>query len=209
MVATVLAWWTLLSGPLLYLLHYPVALVLWPLPGPSGSPVQVSEAGDWSFRVPIWGRHDNLQPLFGSDSGHVKVRSAKIVVGRDQVLVFTLAFPIYWAVILTAPATYRRWRVWLVGDAILAVVATGSLLLFAVYTINRQLHLLSSPTWIWILGYAEYVTYYAIPYAAPLVVAVLLHEELRQQIFVWTTPASTMTNMAPPKARKAVAKRRR
>jgi hypothetical protein len=189
-------WWWLLLTPLLAGMRFSTDLVLRLLPGGSSAGgVTVDPHGDWTLRVPISGslaKQDAVQRAFGRTPGAppVKIRSFKLAIADRIPTFFTLSFPLFWALVLAAPRTRRLWRVVAGGTALLALLAVLSLLLYAAYSIETNLRLVTSGLAVTLWNSAEYLNVNVVPYVAPLLIALWLHTGLRAQIFSWdATPA--------------------
>jgi len=185
------AWWWLLLSPLLAALRVSTRAVLWLSPGGgSASGVAVKPGGDWSLRVPLpqfVARQDAVQRAFGRAPGAppVNVRSFRLQIGGGIPAFFTLGFPLFWALVLAGPRWRGVWRALAAGTAVLALLAQFSLLLYAWYSIETTLRLVTSSAAAAFWNVAEYFNMNVVPYAAPLLLAAWLDTELRAQIFSW------------------------
>jgi hypothetical protein len=184
-------WWWLLLSPMLAGLRLSTRAVLWLAPGgSSASGVMVQPNGDWLLRIPLPGflaRQDAVQRVYGRAPGAppVNVRSFRLVIGEGIPTFFTLGFPLFWALVLAAPRPRRLWRVVALGSALLALLAQLSLLFYAAFSIETNLHLATSATATAIWSALEYLNLNVAPYIAPVLLAAWLHTELRAQIFSW------------------------
>ena len=186
-------WWWVLLGPLLIGMRLSTDAALWLLPGGrSASGVTVEPDGGWRIRVPLpaWlAKQDEVQKAFGRVPGGppVAVRSFSLAVAERVPKFFTLGLPLFWAIVLAAPRASRPWRAAAIGTGVLAVIGLLSLLLYTAYSIESTLHLFRSTVVLTVWNAVEYLNLNVVPYAAPLVIAVWLHDGLRAQIFSWTT----------------------
>ena len=184
-------WWWLLLSPLLAGLRLSTRAVLWLAPGGgSASGVTVQPNGDWLLRIPLPGflaRQDAVQRAYGRAPGAppVNVRSFRLTIGERIPTFFTLGFPLFWALVLAAPRSRQLWRVLALGTGLLAVLAQLSLLFYAAFSIETNLHLVTSATGSAIWSAFEYLNVNVAPYVAPVLLAAWLHTELRAQIFSW------------------------
>ena len=191
LLAMLAVWWWLLLSPMLAGLRLSTGAILWLLPGGrAASGVTVEPNGDWMLRVPIPQSVANLEAVqraYGRAPGapRVLVRSIKLAIADRLPTFFTLGFPLFWALVLAAGRTPRLWRAVGIGTALLALVAQLSLLLYTAYSIQANLHLVTSPLAVALWNGAEYLNVNVAPYVAPIVIAPWLHTALRAQIFAW------------------------
>jgi hypothetical protein len=204
-------WWWVLLGPLLGGMRLSTGLVLRLLPGGSSAgSVTADAAGNWTLRVPMpasLSRRDPVQQAFGRapSAPPVKVRSLMLTIGGRIPTFFTLSFPLFWALVLAAPRTRRLWRVVSGGTALLALLAQLSLLTYTAFTIETNLHLVTSDWASTLWGAAEYLNVNVVSYLAPFMIALWLHGELRAQIFSWdvaTVPVPAAVTTAADKSRR-------
>jgi hypothetical protein len=182
-------WWWLLLSPMLAGLRLSTRVLLWVMPGgSSASGVTVQPDSDWLLRIPLPGflaRQDAVQRAYGRAPGAppVNIRSFRLVIGERIPTFFTLGFPLFWALVLAAPRSRRLWRVVAIGSALLALLAQLSLLFYAAFSIETNLHLATSAAASAIWSAVEYLNVNVAPYLAPVLLAAWLHTELRAQIF--------------------------
>jgi len=201
------AWWWLLLSPMLAGLRVSTRGVLWLLPGgQSASGVTDEPNGDWLLRVPLpqfLARQDAVQRAYGRAPGTapVNVRSFRLVIGDRVPTFFMLGFPLFWALVIAGPRSRRVWRVLAAGTALLALLAQLSLLVYAWYSIETTLRLVTSPTATALCNAVEYLNVNVVPYLAPLLLAAWLDTELRTQIFSWGGEAEPAA-VPPPESEK-------
>lgn len=175
-------WWLTLVDPLLALLRVSADLPLRCLPGAArAAAIRVLPSGDWVFRVPV--PSSLLDPSMSRRAG--KFRGIQLVLPQSTLVLFTLGFPIFWALVLPVPEGRRLWRVLVQGTAVIAAIAVMQVLLYIGYTINANLHLIRNSAAVWLLNYAHYMNRYMIPYTAPFCVAMWIHRKLRSDILSW------------------------
>ena len=201
-------WWWILLSPMLAGLRLSTRVVLWLAPGgSSASGVTVQPDGDWLLRIPLPGflaRQDAVQRAYGRAPGAppVNVRSFRLVIGERIPTFFTLGFPLFWALVLAAPRSRRQWRVVALGTALLAVLAQLSLLFYAAFSIETNLHLATSAAASTIWNAIEYLNVNVAPYIAPVLLAAWMHTELRAQIFSWSAEPEPAPVVQMEKARR-------
>ena len=201
-------WWWILLSPMLAGLRLSTRVVLWLAPGgSSASGVTVQPDGDWLLRIPLPGflaRQDAVQRAYGRAPGAppVNVRSFRLTIGERIPTFFTLGFPLFWALVLAAPRSRRLWRVVALGTALLAVLAQLSLLFYAAFSIETNLHLATSAAASTIWNGIEYLNVNVAPYIAPVLLAAWMHTELRAQIFSWSAEPEPAPVVQMEKARR-------
>lgn len=197
-------WWFVLLGPMLdgVRLSTSLALRLLALGSDNGS-VSVGSNGDWIVRVPMpefLAKKDAVQRTFGRAPGAspVKVRSFKLAIAQRIPTFFTLTFPLFWAVMLAGPWSHRLGRLIGSGTALLWLLATLSLLLYTLYSIATNMALIAAglPKVLW--DGVEYLNVNVVPYAAPVLLALWLHRDLRRQIFSWDAPVPSESQAVEP-----------
>jgi hypothetical protein len=190
-VVMLVVWWWVLLSPMLAGLRLSTGAALWLMPGGgTASGVILQPDGDWLLRVPLPGflaKQEAVQRAYGRKPGAppVNVRAFRLMIGETIPKFFTLGFPLFWALVLAAPPSRRVWRVLAIGTGLLALLAQLSLLLYAAYSIETNLQLVTSsvPAALW--RSVEYLNVNVAPYVTPLFLAAWLNTELRAQIFSW------------------------
>lgn len=208
-----LVWWILLVDPLLVWVRYSGDLVLGWAPGAAeGEHITIKPDGNWMLRLPVpaaaAGRAD-LQQIAGAGSPGAqpkKVRSFKLEISRGKVALFTVALPLYWALMLAAPGK-KRLRMLAYGSAGIAVAMPFTLTLDGMGAIRLYFHIQSTPFTGFLWTAAGYLNSQVLPYAAPLFLALWLNPELRAQVFAWV-PAAEPLPEGPPTRRERKRRRR-
>ena len=188
LLGMLLIWWFLLLNPLLCLLKGSVEVLgtLFFSGGPDAS-FQVSEnhAGDWSLRVPL-----EIQiPPSPQNPAPAVAHSVDFDIARGDATAFTFSLPVFWAIVLAAPGLRRSLRPLVVGTAVIAAVELGLLFLFveiSAHNVAAQATQSQNAAAGWLRHFGEYMSVSVIPYAAPFLVALTLHRELKALVFGWT-----------------------
>ena len=182
LVAMLLLWWFVLLNPMLALLQGS-AEMLWSLFGEEKMITELPSGG-WSLRFP-------LEATIPDSSGHpgaTKINSIEFDVARPDIVTFTFSLPVYWAIILATPGIRRSLRPLMLGTILMAVL---EIILFLAFTGINAHH--AAAQWSgrqsdlskWFLRFGDYLVMSTIPYAAPFVIALSLHRELRWRVFKW------------------------
>jgi hypothetical protein len=203
LILLLVLWWFLLLNPLLYLLRASAgtfgSLILG---GDSRQFVTETPSGDWSFRVPL----EVVAPNLPQRSGPAQIHSIDFDMARSDVNAFTFSLPVYWAIILAAPGIRRSLRPLIFGTILVAILEIVLLLIFAeICALNAASQLApQSGLTKWFLHFGEYLVVTVIPYAAPFLIAISAHRELRSQVFGWGE-GSAPPGGRPPHLHPAVA----
>lgn len=210
LVAMLALWWWVLLNPLLGWVRLSTELTLRLLAGASStSHITVDAQGDWTLQVPLpafVSKRDTVQQMFGpvpKGTSPVKVRSFKLEASGRYPVLFTLGFPLYWAMVLAAPRSKRIWRALIRGTALVAIIAPLSLMFYVVYAISEYFHLIPAGPAHYMMDFGEYLNLNVTPYAAPVLIAMWLHTELRSQIFSWDARRLPVPIASPPPGREA------
>lgn len=183
LVSFLLIWWFFLVNPLLSFLRGAVEV--------SGSLFYGSAArellsetpsGDWSFRVPM---EIVLPPSPQQPTGAV-VHSIDFDMPRSDVTAFTFSLPVFWAIVLAAPGIRRAWWPLIQGTmlvTLLEIVLVVCFVEISAHKVAAQWYPPQGETASWLLRFGEYMVVNVIPYAAPFLIAIALHRELRWQMF--------------------------
>lgn len=144
---------------------------------------------------------EDLQRLAGGGSPGAqpkKVRSFKFETSRAKVALFTVALPLYWALMLAVPCS-RLLRMLAYGSAAIAAMMPFTVTLYAMTTIRAYFHIQSAPWAGFLWSSAGYVNGEVLPYATSLFLGLWLNRELRAQIFSWVPAAESLpeTTSAP------------
>jgi len=139
-------WWFVLQGPMLYLLK-----------SAAGGFVNVEEnsAGDWSLRVPL---ETTAHATAAAGARHF--HAINFDMQRTDIIGFTFSLPVYWAIILAAPAVRRSLRPLLMGTFLMSAVELALLLAFAQITAHNaaaQLAEVQDALGKWTLHFFEYL----------------------------------------------------
>ena len=185
-------WWLVLLGPMLYLLK-----------GAAGSFVLIREGptGDWTLRVPL----ERTLPATPQRPVAQKIRSIEFDLARTDLVGFTFSLPVYWAVVLAAPGVRRSLHPLLLGTALMSGIELLLLLAFAQIGARKaaaQYAGAGDATGQWIRQVGEYLVVNVLPYAAPFVVALSLHRELRGAVFPSIKEAKISAPAGPGGRRK-------
>ena len=182
-------WWMAALDPLLDGLRISTGAALHLLPGGPTTGAEEDSRGDWVLQVPVPGfisNSENVQSMFSAAVRPVKIPSLKIAVARAVPILFTLIFPLFWAASLAGPLNGNTWKRVLIGTAVCLVISVGNLIVYSIYMIDKNLHY-SAGTLNAMINFVEYLNMYVVPYAAPLLLALTLNAELREQIFTGET----------------------
>jgi hypothetical protein len=196
MIALLVAWWFVLLNPLLFLLR-----------GCGQIAIGITEApsGEWNLRIPL----EFTVPAEGGTPAS-QVHSIDFSIARADVIAFTFSLPVFWAIALAAPGLRRNLRALLWGTLATAAMEIALLLLYAEITArNAAVQLTHAPDGLgkWFLHFGEYMVVSVIPYAAPFVIAIALHRELRREIFSWGSAPAPVPAAEPPRPGKQKRKR--
>ncbi len=213
LIGMLLLWWFLLLDPLLGWVHQSGDFVLGWMPGAAEGPhAIVKPDGNWMLRLPVpeaaAGRED-LQRLAGGGSPGAqpaKVRSFRLEITRTRVALFTVAMPLFWALMLAAPGK-RMLRMMAYGSAGIAAAMPFTLALDGMESIRTYFHIQSTPFFAFLWTAAGYMNSEVLPYAMPIFLGLWLNRELRAQVFAWV-PAGEPRPEGPPTRRERKRARR-
>jgi hypothetical protein len=174
LVSSLVLWWFVLRGPMLTLLRAGVELL-------GGEVAGETASGDWTMRVSLEG----VIPANGQRAAQ-EVHSVEFDIAHADINAFTFSLPVYWAIMLAIPGLRRSVRPLVIGTAIVAALELA--LMFAylnivAHTTAGQLGVPQGGGVKWLLHFGEYLVVTVIPYAAPFLIALGLHRDLRGQIF--------------------------
>lgn len=183
-------WWFVLLNPMLAVLEGSGGVVGgWVFGGKSGELINETPSGDWTFRVPL----EMIVPATPEQPVAQQIHSIDFDMPRGDVIAFTFSLPVFWAIALAAPGLRRNLSPLLVGTLVMIGVELVLLLLFAEVSARKaatQLVPGSGAGMAWLLHFGEYLTVTVIPYAAPFMVALAIHRELRWEMFRWGSDPS-------------------
>jgi hypothetical protein len=179
------AWWFFLQNPMLFLLRNAAEAVGGlVLDVPSKKLVTEAPNGDWTFEIPI----EFWAPGASPDQGQVQFHSIDFDMARADVSAFTFSLPVYWAIMLAAPGVWRNRRALLLGSVSIALAEVVLLMICVeIFAHKAAMQMSQSHDAVanWLLPFGNYMLVLALPYLAPVVVAVWLHRDLREQILGW------------------------
>jgi hypothetical protein len=174
-------WWFVLRAPLLDWVQFSSEFILQHIPGvhsPTG--VNIEAGRVWNLQVPV--------P--GGRSIHVRAEE------RLPVL-YTVALPLYWAVLFAGPWSRRIWRAFAIGTAILLAVPALSLLVYAAHVVKLNLYRSAAPAFGYLLNFADYLGANVMPYLFPPLLALALYPDLRSIVLTGTPFAPASPEHAP------------
>jgi len=170
-------WWYVLRPPLLDWVQFSSEILLQSLPGVhSPTSVTIETGRMWNLQVPIPGG-----------------RSIHIRAEERYPVLYTVALPLFWAVLLASPRSWRMLRALALGTAILLFLPAVSLLVYAAHVVKVNLYPTAAPALGVFLNFADYLTGAVLPYILPVLLALALHPDLRALVFAAEPPA------APPR----------
>jgi hypothetical protein len=199
-------WWLVLLDPLLAGLRLSAELTLRLLPGGGSiSHVTIGPDRNWTFQVPAPAavvNQERTQQMLGAataGSGRMKIRSMKVEASGQYPILFTVSFPLYWAILLAAPGRRLLLRM-SSGTAVLAAFALLSIAVYAIRLVGGYFHLTTEGLPGFLTDSAIYLAAGVVPFFGPVLIALSLNEELRGLI---------LTGEAAPAAASAVPQRRK
>jgi hypothetical protein len=164
-------WWFVLLGPMLYLLKGAAGVFL---------PIEENSSGGWTLRVPL---EKTLPPTPQQPVARL-IGSVDFDMPRGDAVTFIFSLPVYWAIILAAPGVRRNFRPLVVGTLVMSAAEILLLLGFAELTALSAASQLSGAGHVaeWFRQVGVYLVVGVLPYAAPFIVALSLHDELRSEV---------------------------
>jgi len=182
-IALLALWWFVLRLPLLDWVQFSSEFILQHLPGVH-SPTSVNiEAGRvWNLQVPVPGG-----------------RSIHLRAEERLPTLYTVALPLFWAVLFAGPWSRRLLRAFAIGTGILLMTPAISLLIYAAHVVKLNLYRSAAPALGYTLNFADYLGSSVMPYLFPPLLALALYPDLRSIIL-------TGTPFAPKFAAKATAR---
>jgi len=195
-------WWLLLLNPLLDILRVSAQLALRALPRAGALTQITAEAGgDWAIRMPLPSPLETAaQRMFAVQRTQpVKPRFLTLRLPRQAFIRFTMAMPLFWAIVLAAPLSRRTARAVAGGKALLAGLALLEGALFLAYTIHQQIPLVASRAGVFLLSFSHYLNTDALPYLAAIVLAFWLHADLRSLVFSQRPTAPAVLDQGRPR----------
>ena len=165
-LALLALWWFVLRTPILDWVQFSTEVLLQSLPGvhtPTGVSIETGRV--WNLQVPAPG-----------------ARSIHIRAEERIPTIYTVALPLYWAVLFAAPWTRRLWRALLAGTVFFLVLPSVSLLVYAAHVVKLNLYPHAAPALGPLLNFADYLTINVFPYVLPVLVALALYPDLRSLV---------------------------
>jgi len=209
LLVALFAWWILLLDPLLVWMRLSGSLTLSLLPGAaSGRHVDVKPDGNWLLRLPVPSAaldRPDLRQLASQTRGP---RSFKMEVSRGQVALYTVAVPIFLALMLSVRLPVKDLlRSLAIGLGVLLLLMPMVLTLWGLSTIRAYFQIAGSPAVQFLWNSAGYLNSEVFPYLVPLFLSIWLNRALRAQIFA-LAPAAAPTPAVEPSAAPRARKRR-
>ena len=203
-------WWFVLLNPLLAGLRLSAELTLRLLPGGNSvSHVTIGPDGNWTFQIPAPAAVVNqasTQQMLGAaaaGSGRIKIRSMKVQGEGKYPTLFTVSFPLYWAILLAAPGWRRLPLRISCGTAVLAVFALLSIAVYAIRLVGGYFQLTTEGLPGFLTNSAMYLAVGVVPYVCPVLMALSVNGELRGLILDGAAePAAALAVPAIPRRRK-------
>jgi len=174
LITFLVLWWFVLRAPMLSLLRGGIEML-------GGDVAGETAAGDWTMRVPLEGVIPATQGRAAQ-----QVRSVEFDIARADVNAFTFSLPVFWAIMLAIPGLRRSVRPLAIGTALVAALELAMMFLYLQIVAHNNAAQLGVPQGAgakWLLHFGEYLVVTVIPYAAPFLIAIWLHRDLRGQIF--------------------------
>ena len=170
-------WWLALRPPLFLVLRVSEEVTMGLLPGSdsTSSVISVDVSGDWNFRVPVQDTHQE-------PGAPPKAHTVEFTVPQDDVAVFTLSFPFFWALMLAAPGARSHVKAILWGTALVAL--TETLLLLGWIEISASNVMVQWRSGAagqarWWSAFGEYLVTDVMPFFAPVAIALAVLRDLR------------------------------
>ena len=183
LTATLLAvWWLVLLDPMLVGLRASAEFLIRALPGGNASyNIAVKAEGAWEIRLPV--PVSILERAgYARVPGGPGVRGVRLTIERQVLTGFTVALPVFWAVMLAAPRDKRLWRNLATGSLFFGLLAPALVLIQAAATVRGILfHGSHHPASV-VLELAAYLAGHVAPSALPVLAAVALNDGLRKQV---------------------------
>jgi hypothetical protein len=197
LISLLIVWWFFLVNPLLFFLRGALEVSGSLFYGSAVARELVTEtpSGDWSFRVPM----EIVLPPSPEHPTGAQVHSIEFDMPRSDVTAFTFSLPVFWAIVLAAPGIRRALWPLIQGTVlvtILEIVLVVCFVQISAHKVAAQFYPPQGQAASWLLRFGEYMVVNVIPYAAPFLIAIALHRELRWQMFRWESAAA---EIPPPK----------
>ncbi len=184
-------WWVALRGPMLDLLHDAAGVFL---------QIKENPSGGWAVRVPF----EKLLPPTAQRPMPRQIHFVNFDMPPSDASRFTFSLPVYWAIILAAPALKRNLRSLLIGTAIMAALEVALLLAFVDLTAYDAIsRIQGDPGFQWGRRLGLYIVPNVLPYVLPFGLALSLHRELREQILQFAKETSVPAFSRRPASHRA------
>jgi hypothetical protein len=187
LISSLILWWFFLVNPLLSFLRGSLEVTGSLFYG-SAARELVTEmpSGDWSFRVPM----EVVLPPSPEHPTGALVHSIEFDMPRSDVTAFTFSLAVFWAIVLAAPGFRRALWPMIHGTMLVMLLEIALVVCFvqiSAHKVAAQMHPAQGQAASWLLRFSEYMVVNVIPFAAPFLIAVALHRELRWQMLGWGT----------------------
>jgi hypothetical protein len=202
LIGLLVFWWWILCGPMVAALRVTVETTggLF-FGGRSLDLVHVTASGDWSFHVPM----EAVTPT-------ARIHSVDFDLAATDVNAFTFSLPVFWAIVLAAPHLRRNLGTLAFGSVAMVLVELLLMMIFIeIYARNAAFQVTHAQSAFerWALHFAEYLIVSVLPYAAPFVLALTVHRDLRVQILGWGGEPASSAPPEPNHDKRKPAKRHR
>lgn len=180
LLAVLLAlWWFALLPLLLGWERASTDLLLGAFPdAPLQTGVNVTPAGIWSVQAPA--RVNGV------------TRNIRVELPQRLPIQLTLGVPLFWAVILAAPRIPGFWRPMAAGTAALLLLPPIGLLAYTAHVVQIYVYPGAPLLVARAIAGIDYVTSTVVPYAGPVLLAVVLHPELRATVLGRPEPTKSL-----------------
>jgi len=179
--AFLVVWWFALLAPLLGWTRISTDILLNTFPGaPLNTGVLVLPLDVWVLQAPI---------RIDGQTRNVRVETAQRLPAQ-----LTMAFPLFWAVVLAGRRTRRTWRTLAIGSAVLLLLPPLGLLIYAARVVQLYVYPHASAILVRSIAAADYVASTVAPYVGPVLLALALDAELRAAILYGEVPESDRKN---------------
>jgi hypothetical protein len=185
-IALLSLWWFVLRLPLLDWVQFSAEFILQHLPGvhsPTG--VNIEAGRVWNLQVPGPGG-----------------RSIRIMAEERIPTLYTVALPLFWAVLFAGPWSRRLVRAFATGTAILLPIPAVSLLIYAAHVVKLNLYRSAAPALGYTLNFADYLGTNVMPYLFPPLLALALYPDLRSIVLTGTPFAPKPAPKTPARANR-------
>ena len=187
LIALLALWWFVLLLPLLDWVQFTAEFILQHLPGVhSATSVRIEAGRVWNLQVPVPGG-----------------RSIHLMAEERLPTLYTVALPLFWAVLFAGPWSRRLLRAFAIGTGILLLVPSVSLLVYAAHAVKLNLYRNTAPAIGYSLNFADYLAVSVMPYLFPVFLALALYPDLRSLVLTGTPFAPKSAAEAPARPSRA------